>query len=179
MKSVCVYCASASGVRPEYEAAAHELGTKLAKRKLTLIYGGASVGLMGTVANAALKAQGMVIGVLPTRLQAREIAHLSLSTLHIVDTMHERKQKMADLSDGFLALPGGFGTLEELFEIVTWSQIGVHQKPLVLVNINGYYDYLLKFLDHAVQEGILRPHNRVMLRHGNTVDEALNLLTGA
>lgn len=176
MTSVAVYCSSSLGAAPAYEAVARELGTAIAKANKTLVYGGASVGLMGVVANGALAQGGRVIGVLPQRLRDRELAHLALTELHIVETMHQRKQKMADLADGFVALPGGLGTLEELFEIATWSQIGIHSKPLVLLNVLGFYDLLLDFLDHATQQGILQQKNRALIKVATTSEEALALL---
>ena len=160
---LCVFCGSAPGNQPEYLAAAQQLGTALAKAGIGLVYGGAQVGLMGAVADAALAAGGEVIGVIPRHLVERELAHEGLTTLHEVGSMHERKAMMADLSDGFIALPGGVGTFEELFEVWTWGQLGHHQKPCALFNAAGYYDKLIEFLNHAVNEGFMRQPYRDML----------------
>jgi uncharacterized protein (TIGR00730 family) len=160
---LCVFCGSSTGVRPEYLDAARSLGAALAKRGIGLVYGGASVGLMGAVADAALDAGGEVIGVIPTALWEKEIAHRDLTELRVVGSMHERKAQMAELSDGFVALPGGIGTLEELFEVWTWSQLGLHRKPVALLNVAGYYTPLLQFLDSAVTERFLRAEHRGML----------------
>jgi uncharacterized protein (TIGR00730 family) len=156
MKRVCVFCGSSLGVRPSYVEAARALGTTIAKRGLGLVYGGASVGLMGAVADAALRAGGEVIGVLPKSLQAREIAHLSLTELHVVDSMHTRKAMMAERADAFIALPGGLGTMEELFEVMTWRLIGLHQKPCGLLDVDDYYASLRTFLQNTIDEGFLR-----------------------
>jgi uncharacterized protein (TIGR00730 family) len=157
MKRVCVFCGSSVGVRPEYMAMARKLGETLARRGLGLVYGGASVGLMGAVADAALSAGGEVIGVLPRSLQKREIAHLNLTELHIVDSMHTRKAMMAERADAFIALPGGLGTMEELFEVLTWRLLGIHRKPAGLLDVAGYYQKLSQFLEHTMAEGFLRP----------------------
>ncbi|MGZ3424351.1 MAG: LOG family protein [Polyangiales bacterium] len=156
MKRVCVFCGSSAGVRPSYLEAARALGTTIARRGLGLVYGGASVGLMGAVANAALEAGGEVIGVLPKSLQAREIAHLSLSELHVVDSMHTRKAMMAERADAFIALPDGLGTMEELFEVMTWRLIGLHQKPCGLLDVDDYYAPLRAFFQKTIDEGFLR-----------------------
>ncbi len=160
---LCVFCGSSPGNKPEYLVAAQQLGTALAKAGIGLVYGGAQVGLMGAVADAALAAGGEVIGVIPRHLVERELAHEGLTTLHEVSSMHERKAMMADLSDGFIALPGGVGTFEELFEVWTWGQLGHHQKPCALLNAAGYYDQLIAFLDHALTEGFMRQPYRDML----------------
>ena len=157
MRYVCVFCGSSAGTRPAYIKAARALGTTLAARNLGLVYGGSKVGLMGAVADATLAAGGEAIGVIPEFLEAKEIAHTGLTHLHVVRSMHERKALMADLSDAFVALPGGYGTLEELLEILTWGQLGLHSKPIALLNIKGYYDPLLALFDHAVREGFLSP----------------------
>lgn len=154
--AVAVYCGSSMGVRPIYQQTAAALGTLLAERHIELVYGGGNVGLMGTIADATLAAGGRVYGVIPDCLVKWEVAHTGLSEQHIVTTMHERKQRMADRADAFIAMPGGIGTLEELFEVYTWVQIGLHNKPLGILNIAGYYDHLLAFLDHAVAEGLFR-----------------------
>ena len=156
MKRVCVFAGSSAGNRPEYLAAAEALGGALAAREIALVYGGARVGLMGTVANAVLAAGGQVTGVIPRALVDKEVAHDGLTDLRVVTTMHERKALMAELADGFIALPGGWGTLDEMFEILTWAQLGIHQKPCGLLNVLGYFDQLLAFLDHAVQQGFVR-----------------------
>lgn len=163
LRSLCIYCGSSSGDRPAYAAAAAELGRTLAARGIELVYGGAQVGLMGRVADAALAAGGRVIGVIPQQLMRKELAHHSLTALHVTASMHERKQKMAELAEGFIALPGGIGTFEELFEIWTWSQLGMHGKPCGLFNVDGYYDELVRFLDHATAHGFIREEQRRML----------------
>jgi uncharacterized protein (TIGR00730 family) len=163
MKRVCVFCGANAGRREEYRSAARLLAGALARRGLGLVYGGGNVGLMGTLADEMLQAGGEVIGVIPRRLVDREVAHRGLTELRIVDTMHQRKAMMNDLSDAFIALPGGYGTLEEFFEILTWSQLGIHRKPSGLLNVLGYYDSLLAMLDHAVTEQFLLPANRKLV----------------
>ncbi len=163
MKSICVFCGSNMGTREAYLAAARALAEEIAARGLTLVYGGAKVGLMGTLADAALAAGGDVVGVMPKALVALEIEHEGLSAFHKVGSMHERKALMADLSDGFVALPGGVGTLEETFEIWTWGQLGYHAKPIGFLNIAGYYDKLFAFLDHQSDERFMRRVHRDML----------------
>jgi uncharacterized protein (TIGR00730 family) len=163
MRRICVFCGSSSGRSPDYRNAATELGTLLARRGMGLVYGGAAVGLMGTVADAALAAGGEVIGVIPQALVEREIAHPGLTELRVVGSMHERKTLMAELSDGFIALPGGVGTLDEFFEIWTWAQLGSHSKPSGLLNVRGYYDRLLDFMRHVVDEQFLKPAQLEML----------------
>lgn len=163
MKRVCVFCGSKNGSKPDYLGAARSLGRELASRDLTLVYGGADIGLMGCLANAVLEAGGEVFGVIPRRMVDREIAHQSLTRLWIVDTMHERKMKMAELADAFVAMPGGLGTLEEIFEAVTWTQLQIHRKPCGFLNTHGYYDSLLAFLNHAVDEGFVRHDHRSLL----------------
>ncbi len=163
MRRVCVFCGSNAGARPGYEAAARALGRLLAERGLGLVYGGARVGLMGAVADAALAAGGAVTGVMPRALVEREVAHAALPDLRIVDTMHERKALMAELSDAFVALPGGLGTFEELFEAWTWAQLGLHRKPVALLDVAGFYGPLAAFLDAAVGERFVRPEHRGML----------------
>lgn len=163
MRRVCVYCGSSPGRKLSYLREARHLGRLLAERRIGLVYGGASVGLMGAVADAALGAGGEVLGVIPRNLEQREIGHRGLTKLHVVGSMHERKQKMADLSDAFVALPGGLGTLEELSETLTWSILGLHAKPLGLLDVDGYWAPLLAFLDHAVAEGFLRPEHRALV----------------
>ena len=161
---ICVFCGSSLGAKPAYRKAAEALGREIAERGVGLVYGGASVGLMGVVADASLAAGGEVIGVLPEALAELEIAHDGLTELRIVASMHERKKQMADLSDAFIALPGGIGTLEEAFEIWTWSQLSIHQKPIGLLNVADYYGGLSAFLDHVVDEGFVKPvHREIMI----------------
>ncbi|SFT49295.1 hypothetical protein SAMN05444141_101842 [Pseudovibrio denitrificans] len=174
MASICVFCGSSIGKRPEYEAAARLLGTEIAKRGNRLVYGGAEVGLMGVVANAALEAGGEVVGVLPEALAAKELAHRSLTDLHIVGSMHERKAMMADLSDAFVALPGGIGTMEELFEVWTWGQLGYHNKPCGLYNANGFYGRMLAFLDFMEEEAFMKKTHRDMLLVGDNPTQLLD-----
>jgi uncharacterized protein (TIGR00730 family) len=157
---VCVFCGSSLGNRAAYREAAGALGACLIERGYSLVYGGAHVGLMGLIADSMLAAGAEVIGVIPRQLQEKEIAHSGLSRLHIVETMHERKALMADLADAFIALPGAYGTLDELFEIITWAQLGIHRKPIGILNTDGYYDYLLAFLDNCVANGLLKQSNR-------------------
>jgi len=156
VRSICVYCGSGSGTRPAYAQAARALGAEAAARGLRVVYGGASVGLMGTLADAALDAGGEVEGVIPRRLVDRELAHPALTRLHVVETMLERKELMASLADAFVALPGGIGTLDELFETMTWTQLGIHLKPSGLLDVDGYWRPLVAMLDRQVEEGFLR-----------------------
>lgn len=162
-KAVAVFCGSSMGTRPDYLRVASALGETLAVRGITLVYGGASVGLMGAVADAALAAGGSVVGVIPEALSAKEIEHRGLTELHVVGSMHARKEMMAARADAFIALPGGLGTLEELFEVWTWAMLGYHTKPCSLLDVGGYYDRLAGFLDHAVTEGFVRESYRRML----------------
>lgn len=163
MKAVCVYCGSSQGRLPVYADAARALGRALVARDLGLVYGGASIGLMGAVANTVLQQGGRAVGVIPQALARKEVAHTTLTELHVTQSMHERKTLMAELSDGFIALPGGIGTFEELFEIWTWAQLGIHAKPVGLLNVAGYYDALIAFLDHATHEQFLKPAQRALL----------------
>jgi uncharacterized protein (TIGR00730 family) len=156
MQSVCVFCGSASGVREAYAAAAAELGRALAAGRIRLVYGGGHVGLMGVLADAALQSGGRVVGVIPQHLVSRELAHRGLTELIVVQSMHERKQRMADLADAFIALPGGIGTFEELLEIMTWAQLGLHAKPIGILDVVGYYRPLVALIENAVREGFLR-----------------------
>ena len=174
MQNLAVFCAAAEGARPAYRAAAEELGRSLAQRGVGLIYGGAKVGLMGAVADAALAAGGRVVGVIPEVLVDKEIAHDGLHELRVVDTMHTRKRLMGELASGFLILPGGFGTLEELFEVLAWQTLKLHTKPIVLLNVEGFYDRLLDFLAHCEQEGMLRGNSRALLVT-DSIEEALSL----
>src|SRR5471030_3325090 len=161
--NIAVFCASADGVVPAYRVAAVELGRALAERHIGVVYGGAKVGLMQAVAEAALAAGGRVVGVIPRVLVDLEVAHDGLTELHITDTMHTRKALIGQRADAFIALPGGFGTLEELFEVLAWHTLKLHAKPILLLNTNGFYDALLAFLDHCVEEGMLKPKNRAVL----------------
>jgi uncharacterized protein (TIGR00730 family) len=176
MRRVCVYCGSSFGNDPRFRAAAEAVGTLCAKRGLGVVYGGGSVGLMGLVADAALTAGGEVIGVIPRKLITLEKEHRGLSKLIETETMHERKRIMMEHSDAFLALPGGYGTLEELFEAVAWLQLGYHSKPVGLVNIAGYYDEMLSFLRTMVKGGLLKPENLDLLLVSDSVEEMLNQL---
>jgi uncharacterized protein (TIGR00730 family) len=162
MKSICVNCGSNSGNNPAYLEMAEMLGQILAKRNLELVYGGASVGLMGKVADAVIKSGGSAIGVIP-KIFADKVSHKELTELHIVDSMHERKAKMFELSDGFIALPGGFGTIEEITELLTWAQLGINKKPCGIINVNGYFDNFLAFIDRGVTEGFIKQEHREML----------------
>jgi len=173
-KSVAVFCASASGARPEYAAAADELGRTLAERGIGLIYGGGKTGLMGAVADGALAARGHVVGVIPHVLVDLEVAHDGVSELHVTSTMHTRKALMAEKADAFIILPGGYGTFEEMFEVLAWQTLKIHSKPVVLLNVAGFYDTMLTFLDVCDQEGMLRG-NREILLVAKTADEALEL----
>ncbi|MDH3620758.1 MAG: TIGR00730 family Rossman fold protein [Gammaproteobacteria bacterium] len=163
MRRICVYCGSNTGGQPEYAAAARDLADVLVRHDLELVYGGADKGIMGIIADAVLEQGGKVHGVIPKMLCEQEIAHQGLTELHVVASMHARKTMMAALSDGFIAMPGGFGTLEEIIEIVTWGQLRFHDKPCGLLNVNGYFDHLLCYFDHAHEEGFLRTENRDML----------------
>ncbi len=176
LRSVCVFCGASPGASPVYQEAAVALGRHLAERGLTLVYGGGAVGLMGTVADAALAAGGEVIGIIPQSLQEAEIGHKGLTRLEVVDGMHARKARMAELADAFVALPGGLGTLEELFEVWTWGQLGYHAKPLGLLEVNGFYDPLLTFLDHLVDERFVRAEHRGMLQRGASPEALLDAL---
>ena len=173
-KSVAVYCASVEGARPEYRRAAEELGRALGERGLGLIYGGGRTGLMGAVADAALAAGGHVVGVIPHVLVDKEVAHHGVTELHVTSTMHTRKALMAERADAFVILPGGYGTFEEMFEVLAWQTLKIHSKPVVLLNVAGFYDKLLEFLDVCDREGVLRG-NRGILLVAQTVDEALQL----
>lgn len=176
LQSVCVFCGSRPGARPEYLEAARALGGELARRGLTLVYGGASVGLMGALADAVLAQGGQVVGVLPQNLEKRELAHPRLAELHRVGTMHERKALMAQRADAFLALPGGFGTFDELFEIVTWAQLGLHQKPIGLLDVGGYFEPLLALVDRAVEGGFVPQAQARPFAVGKTPSEVLDAL---
>ncbi len=174
--SVCVFCGSAPGARPSYSAAARDLGGALGRAGMTLVYGGGRLGLMGIVADAVLQAGGRVIGVIPRMLIERELAHPNLTRQHVVSTMHERKTLMAELSDAFVGLPGGMGTFDELVEIVTWAQLGLHAKPVVLANIDDNFRPLYAMLDHAVTEGFVTPISRARWRNADSVTSVMQIL---
>jgi len=173
IRSICIYCGSNPGTRPEYIEQARSFARMLARRGIRVVYGGASIGIMGAIADAALAEGGTVIGVIPQSLVDREVAHDGLTQLIVTSSMHERKARMADLSDAFVALPGGIGTLEEIFEIWTWSQLGLHEKPCGLLNIGGYYDALERFLDETVVNGFLGQGHRAMLLTADTGEGVL------
>ena len=163
IKRICVYCGSSPGKKPAYALAAAQLGKELCRRNIGLVYGGAAVGMMGVLADSVLEHGGEAIGVIPKSLAVKELAHENLSELHVVASMHERKAMMADLADGFIALPGGWGTLEEIFEILTWAQLGFHAKPCGLLNIEAYYDDLMAFLENSFEQEFVNPLYRPML----------------
>jgi uncharacterized protein (TIGR00730 family) len=171
---ICIFCGSFSGVRREYADAAVATAEALVRRGLALVYGGGRVGLMGIIADEVLRLGGHAIGVIPYALREREVGHRGLSELHVVDTMHQRKAKMADLADGFIALPGGLGTIEEIFEIWTWAQLGMHRKPCGFLDVGGYYARLADFLDHAVREGFIRPEMRSAAMFDDDIDALLD-----
>lgn len=175
MKKLCVYCGSSPGSRPEYAESARQMARVLVEKNIHLVYGGASVGVMGVLANAVLEEGGNVTGIIPEDLLRREVAHNRLTDLRVVGSMHERKALMAELSDGFIALPGGLGTIEELFEILTWAQLGLHKKPCGLLNVRGYYNKLIAFLDYSVSEGFVQPKHRAMLLVENDPEALLEL----
>jgi len=179
MRRVCVFSGSSDGVRPEYRAAAEELGRLLSGRGIGVVYGGARVGLMGTLADAVLAAGGDVTGVIPAALVAKEVAHTGLSDLRVVESMHQRKALMSDLADAFIALPGGWGTLEEFFEVLTWAQLGLHRKPCGLLNVHGYFDGLLAFLSHTIDEGFVRPEYAPMIAVAATPGVLLDRLASS
>jgi uncharacterized protein (TIGR00730 family) len=174
MKRITVFCGSSSGTEEIYTSQATLLGETFAKRNIELVYGGANVGLMGAVADGVLNNGGKAIGVLPNFLRSKEIAHKQLTELILVDTMHERKTKMNDLCDGVIALPGGFGTLDELFEMLTWGQLGLHKKPIAILNVGGYYDALIVFIQTMAAKGLLKEVNREMLLVSDTIDDLLD-----
>ena len=174
MKSITVFCGSSFGTEEIYKEQALLLGQTLAKQNIKLIYGGANVGLMGAVADGVLNAGGEAIGVLPNFLRSKEIAHLGLTELIFVESMHERKTKMNDLCEGVIALPGGFGTLEELFEMLTWAQLGLHKKPIAILNINGFYDSLIELTETMVEKGLLKDVNQKMLLVSDNIDDLLD-----
>lgn len=176
MKRIAVYCASSTGNEPIFYNSAYALGNALAARDIELVYGGAKVGLMGAVANGVLDKGGSVIGVLPQFLAEKELQHESLTELIMVKDMHERKAKMSELADGFITLPGAFGTMEELFEMLTWGQLALHQKPIALLNIDGYYDALLSFVETMIDSGFLKEEYKKLLLNSNSIEEVLALM---
>ena len=176
MKRVCVFCGSYIGNHPVYAEAARALGEGMARRNWTLVYGGAKAGLMGIVADAVISNGGSAIGVIPYALGDKELAHQGLTELRFVDTMHERKAMMENLSDAFIVLPGGFGTMDEFFEIVTWAQLGIHQKAIGLLSIQDYYRPLVQFIDHVVAEGFIKPHQREIIQSSPDPEALLTLL---
>ncbi|MEL6343697.1 MAG: TIGR00730 family Rossman fold protein [Myxococcota bacterium] len=175
-RRICVYCGSSNAVSARYLDAAEAVGAALARRGVGVVYGGGKVGLMGRVANGALAAGGQVIGVIPDRLQDLEVGHPDLTELYVVDSMHARKMMMAQLSDAFIAMPGGFGTLEELAEVTTWTQLNYHRKPVGLLNLNGYYDPLLAWVQRAIDDGFIRPQHRDLLTSATELDALLEIL---
>ncbi|GAB3839518.1 LOG family protein [Hymenobacter jeollabukensis] len=176
MNSIAVYCGSSAGTDERFRQHATEVGQLFAQRHITLVYGGGNVGLMGAVADATMLGGGQAIGVIPGFLKDKEVAHLGLTTLEVVENMHQRKLRMAELAEGFIAMPGGFGTLEELFEVLTWGQLGLHRKPVGLLNVAGFYDALITLLDHMTAQGLLRAENRGQLLVADNVTELLALM---
>jgi uncharacterized protein (TIGR00730 family) len=174
IKSICIYCGSSPGRLDAYSSAAFSVAEALVSRNIRLVYGGASIGIMGLLADQVLKLGGQAIGVIPKALAHKEVAHQQLTELHITQSMHERKMRMAELADGFIALPGGIGTLEELFEIWTWAQLGIHSKPCGLLNVEGYYDSLIGFLDHVLAEQFVKMHHHAMLIVESKPDKLLD-----
>ncbi len=178
MQRICVFCGSSTGIKQEYAVGARELGLVLAKQNIDLVYGGGHVGLMGIVADAAMSAGAKAIGIIPRCLADKEVAHQGLTELRVVQTMHERKAQMSELSDGFIAMPGGFGTLEELFEVITWAQLGIHKKPFGLFNVAGYYDKLIDFIDFQVEQGFVPQSHREMIIVSDEAEQLVELLSG-
>ncbi len=175
--SLCVYCGSSSGKHPEYVEQARAFGTEMARRGITLVYGGGNVGLMGVVADAVLAGGGKVIGVIPRQMVDLEVAHAGLTELQVVDTMHQRKTRMFELSDAFVALPGGFGTLDEMFEMLTWSQLGLHSYPCAFLDVRGYYAPLRGMMDHMVGEGFVRSAQRENVWFGENIDQLFDWMS--
>lgn len=173
IEKIAIYCASSTGNDPKLKETAFALGKTLAEKKIGLVYGGGNVGLMGAVADGVIQNGGHSIGVIPHFLAKKELAHKGISEMIFTDTMHERKAKMAELCDGMIALPGGFGTLEELFEVLTWAQLSLHKKPVAILNINGYYDHLILFIDKMVESGLLKEEYRTMLIIDNNIENLL------
>lgn len=179
MKSICVFCGSSAGNDPSYKNAALQTGKLLAENKITLVYGGGKVGLMGAIADEVLKYGGEVIGVIPQFLVDKEVAHQQINEMIVVQSMHERKQKMSELADGFMTLPGGIGTFEEFYEVLTWGQLNLHQKPIGLLNAGGYYDLMLQFLDHSMKTGFLRTQSWELVLTSSEPEELLNKMKQA
>jgi uncharacterized protein (TIGR00730 family) len=177
MQRFCVFCASSIGNDPAFTRAAESLGQALAARQIGLVYGGGNIGLMGVIADAVMNGGGQAIGVIPQALVDKELAHRGITELRIVHSMHERKALMAELSDAFIALPGGFGTLEEFCEVLTWAQLGLHKKPSGLLNISGFYDHFLLFLDHIVETRLLRPQHRELVLDSNNINDLLTRIS--
>lgn len=176
LNAICIFCASANGADPAFLTAAKQTGQLLAEKNIALIYGGAKVGLMGAVADSAMQNGGRVLGVIPHVLVDLEVAHNGCTELHVVETMHQRKALMGEKADAFLILPGGFGTLEEMFEVLTWQVLKLHTKPVCLLNTNGFYNTLLAFLDHCVAQGVLKQKNRDIILVADTVEQAIEML---
>lgn len=176
MKSICVYCGSSSGNSPIYAEAANVLAREMVKQNIALVYGGGNVGLMGTIANEVLRLGGEATGVIPQALMDKEVGHQKLTHLHVVKDMHERKAMMAELSDGFIAMPGGIGTLEELFEIITWSQLGFHEKPIGVLNVNEFYDGLIAFVQNLVTQGFVKANQAALMMHEKNASDLLHRL---
>lgn len=176
MRNVCVYCGSSDKLHPDYLAAARQMGAAIARRSLRVVYGAGSTGLMGAVAEGALESGGEVIGVIPEYFNTPRLAHNGLTELEVVPTIHQRKARMAELADAFIALPGGYGTFEELFEILTWAQIGLHTKPIGLLNVRGYFNPLIEMVDHARREGFIYAEHRALFQVAGQADELLSLL---
>jgi uncharacterized protein (TIGR00730 family) len=173
LRSLCVFCGSSTGNDPAFRQAAHALGDALVHQQITLVYGGGKIGLMGVIADRVMQGGGRVIGVIPQQLQEKELAHHGITDLHIVDSMHQRKARMAELAAGFVAMPGGYGTIEEFAEVLTWSQLGLHTKPMGLLNVSGYFDHFLRFLDHAVDVRLLPPEHRRLVLESDRADHLL------
>lgn len=176
MKRICVFCGSNSGSNPIYAKTAETVGAFLAKNNIELVYGGGRVGLMGKIADTVLAGGGKVIGVIPESLAIKEVAHQSTTELHVVDSMHERKALMTEFADGFIALPGGFGTFEEFCEIVTWAQLGIHRKPCALLNVGGFYDNLIAMFDHSASQNFIRPEHRELVLIENDIEKLYELM---
>ncbi len=176
MNRICVFCGSKTGSNPVFLETAKQLGRVLAERGLDLVYGGASIGLMGAVADSVMGGGGRVVGVIPEAMATKEVAHDGLTEMHVVSSMHERKSVMARLADGFVALPGGFGSFEELLEMITWAQLGIHRKPVGILNVSGYYDPLIQLFERAIEEGFIKPRNRQLVVVEQEPDELLQTL---
>lgn len=174
--SLCVYCGSANGVAQTFKDAAHKIGTELAKRKIRVVYGGGHVGLMGIVADSALQAGGTVVGIIPEHIRAGEVQHTGLTKLHVVPDMHTRKRMMVERAEGFIILPGGLGTLDEAFEIITWRKLKLHDKPIIIFNQDGYWDPMIALMESMVSEGFSQPPDRSLYKVAHTIDELLQLV---